>query len=89
MTKRTKITIETESLLIVRSRSRLRQWCPPCAAEREMVAIDPAGFGSDGTPVAAMEWLRSEHLHRSCSADGSLLVCLHSLLALGKTTKSS
>ena len=35
MAKQTKITIETDSLLILRGRSSVRAWCPRCAAEVE------------------------------------------------------
>ncbi len=89
MTKRTTITIETESLLVLCSRSRLRQWCPPCAADREMLAFEPARLGSAQMHSAVVEWLSSEHLHRSCSPDGSILICLHSLLALAQKTNAS
>src|SRR4051794_10313758 len=43
MAKQTKITIETDSLLILRGRNSTRAWCPRCAAEGEMIALENTG----------------------------------------------
>ena len=37
MAKQTKITIEIDSLLVVRGGNPVRAWCPRCAAEAEMI----------------------------------------------------
>jgi hypothetical protein len=81
MAKRTKITIETDSFLILRRGNSIRAWCPRCAAEAEMVALQRTGMISDPQRPLLEEWLNSEELHRSETADGSLLICLNSLLA--------
>jgi hypothetical protein len=81
MAKQTKITIETDSLLILRSRTSRRAWCPLCAAEGEMIALENVGVISNLERPAVEEWLNSEKLHRSQAADDSVLVCLNSLLA--------
>jgi hypothetical protein len=80
MAKRMKITIETDSLLILRGRSSLRGWCPQCAEESDMIRLDGAGVISNLTPPEVEEWLASEDLHRSQALDGSRLICLNSLL---------
>ena len=51
MAKQTKITIETDSLLILRGRNSKYAWCPQCAAEAEMVALDNVGVISNAKPV--------------------------------------
>jgi len=89
MAKRTKITIETDSLLILRGRSSRRAWCPLCAIESEVIALDNVGVISNLEPPALEEWLNSEELHRSQAADGSVLICLNSLLARVQNTKIS
>ena len=81
MAKKTKISIETESLLIMQSRTSRHAWCPLCAAEVEMIALGSAGIISNLEPAALEEWLNSSDLHRSKAADGSALICLNSLLA--------
>jgi hypothetical protein len=83
MAKQTKITIESQSLLILRGRSSARAWCPDCAAASEMIAIDSAGL------IANLERpLNSGELHQLQSTDGSTLICLNSLMARVRKTKT-
>jgi hypothetical protein len=85
----TKITIETESLLILQGRASRRAWCPLCAAEAEMIALESLGVVSNLDRLALEEWLNSGDLHCSRSADGSAQICLNSLLARVQKTKSA
>ena len=80
MAKRTKITIDTDSLLILRGRSSLRAWCPLCAAQGDMIALENVGVISNLAPSEVEEWLESKEIHRSQAADGGLVICLNSLL---------
>ncbi len=89
MAKQTTITIETDSLLMLRGRRSSRAWCPLCAAEGEMIALESVGVISNLEQPALEEWLNSGELHRSQAADGSELICLNSLLARVQNTKSS
>jgi hypothetical protein len=89
MAKLTKITIETDSLLILQGRSCRRAWCPRCAAEGEMIALEDIGMISNLDRHALEEWLNSGQLHRSQAIDGSTLICLNSLLARVQNTKTS
>jgi len=89
MAKQTRITIETDSLLILRGRNSRRGWCPLCAAEGEMIALENAGVISNLERRALEEWLNSGELHRSQAADGSAVVCLNSVLARVQNTKPS
>ncbi|HET6218963.1 MAG TPA: hypothetical protein VFE27_18210 [Acidobacteriaceae bacterium] len=87
MARQTRITIETDSLLILRGRSSLRAWCSRCAAEVEMVALNDTGVISNLERSELEEWINSGELHRLQAADGSTLMCLNSLLAhVQKTT---
>jgi hypothetical protein len=87
MAKQTRITIETDSLLILRGRSSVRAWCSRCAAEVEMIALEDMGVISNLERPELEEWLNSGELHRFQAADGSALTCLNSLLArVQKTT---
>jgi hypothetical protein len=89
MGKQTTITIETDSLLILRGGSSRRAWCPLCAAEGEVIALEEVGVISNLGRSALEEWLDSGELHLSQSADGSSLLCLKSLLARVQKTKPS
>ena len=87
MAKQTRITIETDSLLILRGRSSLRAWCSRCAADVEMIALEETGVVSNLERAELEAWLNSGELHRLQAADGSTLTCLNSLLArVQKTT---
>jgi hypothetical protein len=89
MAKHTKITIETDSLLVLRGRSSLRGWCPRCAAEGEMIRLDNIGVISNLEPSEVEAWLESEVIHRSRGSDGSPLICLNSLLRRVHKTKTA
>ena len=80
MSKETKITIETDSLLILRGRSPLRAWCPDCGSEVEMISLDGVGVISNLPPPEVEAWIRSDHLHHTTAADGASLICLNSIL---------
>lgn len=81
MTKKTTITFENDSLLIVQGCRPRRAWCQVCAAEGEMITLNNLGVMSNLEPSALAEWLNSSELHRFQAADGSWLICLNSLLA--------
>ncbi len=89
MAKQTTITIETDSLLILRGNSSNRAWCSRCEAEEEMIALDSMGVLSNLDTTAVEEWLSSGELHRSQAADGSSVICLKSLLARVQNAKAS
>jgi hypothetical protein len=89
MAKRTKITIETESLLVLRGRNMRRAWCVACAAEGEVIALEEIGLISNLERSALEQWLNSGNLHLSQIADGSTRICLNSLLACVQKTKNT
>lgn len=89
MAKQTKIMIETDSLVILRGQSSSRAWCPVCAAEGEVIAIERIGVISNLERPVLEDWLASDQLHLSEGADGSALLCLKSLLARVQKTKAS
>ena len=80
MSKETKITIESDSLLILRGRSSLRAWCADCASEVEMIPLDGVGVISNLAPPEVEAWIQSEDLHHVIAADGAPLICLNSML---------
>jgi hypothetical protein len=89
MSKQTRIIIETETLLILRGRNSRRTWCPQCAAEGEVIALEEVGIISNLDRSAFEEWVNSGELHRSETPNGSTLICLNSLLARVQKTKTS
>jgi hypothetical protein len=80
MAKRTRIRIETDSLLVLRGRPSLRAWCPQCGAEAEMIPLNDVGVVSNLPPAEVQAWIDSAELHRTQSAEGAALICLNSML---------
>ena len=89
MAKPTKITVETDSLMIVRGQNPTRAWCPRCSAEAEMVALERVGVITNLDQLALQAWLNSDALHRSRTAHGGEQICLNSLLARVLKTRIS
>jgi hypothetical protein len=89
MAKQTRITIESDSLFILRGQSSTRAWCQQCGADAEMIALENVGVVSNLNGPSLEAWLNSGELHRSQAGDGSALVCLNSLLARVQNTKLS
>jgi len=89
MAKQTKITIETDSLLVLRGGTSLRAWCPQCAAEAEMIPIEGVGVVSNLAPSEVEAWLECEEIHRSQAADGAQLICLNLLLKRVQKSKTA
>ena len=52
-----------------------------------MIALENIGVISNLEQPALEAWMHSEELHRSHAADGSVLICLNSLLARVQNTK--
>jgi hypothetical protein len=87
MAKRTRITIETDSLLVLRGRKSLRAWCPQCGAEAEMIPLDDLGVVSNLPPAEVQAWMESPDLHHTKTADGTALICLNSMLKRVRRTR--
>ena len=89
MTKQTKITIETESLLILRGRTSLLAWCQQCGGEAEMIPLEGMGVISNLPSPEVDAWIESEDIHRSQAPDGKTLICLNSLLKRVQKSKTA
>jgi hypothetical protein len=89
MAKQKKITIETDSLLILRGGIPLWAWCQQCRGEAEMIPLEGVGVISNLQPAEVEEWLESQDLHRSQTPNGETLICLNSLLKRVQKSKTA
>lgn len=80
MAKQVKITIETDSLLVLRGRIPLRAFCPECGTEADMIPLDDLGVVSNLPLEEVQSWLESESLHHITAANGAPMICLNSML---------
>ena len=74
----TRITVETETLVIVRREKAILAWCPDCLAEVDVIALDK--LTEPVTAAQIHEWFGANDLHFWQMAEGSVLICVKSLL---------
>ncbi|HEY6305907.1 MAG TPA: hypothetical protein VI488_05530 [Candidatus Angelobacter sp.] len=86
--KRTRITIETEQILIIRRRSCTRQWCWECGRAVDMVDLEQAGALTGLARRRLRDCARTEKWHLAAAADGAPLVCLDSMLAAQRQART-
>jgi|HubBroStandDraft_5_1064220.scaffolds.fasta_scaffold116747_2 hypothetical protein len=79
MKKTTRVTIETERVLILRCGSPGRIWCEQCAAETETVTLTALGNLAPEETEKIQQWLDKGELHWSQSPQGSVRICVRSL----------
>lgn len=89
MARQITITIETDSVLVLRGRRFLRVWCPQCGSESEMIPLNEVGVISNWPSPEVEAWIQSQDLHHSKAANGKHLVCLNSMLNRARQAKSS
>jgi len=77
-TARTRITVETETLLVVRQSKAALAWCPECGAEVNAIALDSVRQMLAGT--SRQERLGSGKVHSWQAANGPVQICVPSLL---------
>jgi hypothetical protein len=78
--KTTRITIETDSLLVVHRGKTVVTWCPVCRADVEAMTLEGETPG-DGISTAFLpDWLATGKLHFWRRAEGPAQICLPSLL---------
>lgn len=78
--KTTRITIETESLLVVHRGKTIVTWCPACGAVAEAMTLEGTSFGEDIPSTLLREWFAAGKLHLWSPDGGPSLICLTSLL---------
>ena len=80
LVKTTRITIETEGLLVVRRGKTIVTWCPACCAEAEAMTLEGDSLGEDIPSTLLSDWLAAGKLHLWSPDAGPVLICLTSLL---------
>jgi hypothetical protein len=78
--KTTRITVETETLVIVRHARAAVSWCPGCRAEVDVVTLDSDSLMEPATAAQIREWQATGKLHLSQPANGPIQICVSSLL---------
>jgi len=78
--KTTRITIETERILVVRRAEQVAGWCPICCRQGEFILLDNAALMEPVLAAQINEWHGTGKLHLLLEENGSTRICLASLL---------
>ncbi len=78
--KTTRITVETDTLMVIRRAKAIPAWCPDCRAEVDAIALGSDSLAEAATAAQLQEWLDTGKLHFWQPTDGPAQVCVPSLL---------
>jgi hypothetical protein len=78
--KTTRITVETETLIIVRRAQATLAWCPDCRAEVDVITLGQDSLIESATAAQIHEWQSTGKLHLWQPAHGLARICVTSLL---------
>jgi hypothetical protein len=78
--KTARITVETDTVIIVRQARTAPGWCPVCRAEVDVITLDSASVAEPGSGARLQDWLNTGKLHFWQSPNGPAQICLPSLL---------
>jgi hypothetical protein len=78
--RRTEITQETREVLVLRGHGKTSGWCDECGAPVKMVRPDEAAAAIGISLRLVFQQLEAGKLHFEETDEGSLFICLNSLL---------
>ena len=80
MLKTTRITVETDTLMVVRRAKAVLAWCPDCRSQVNVIALTHDSLAEAATAAQLQHWLDTGKLHLWQQADGPAQICVPSLL---------
>lgn len=87
MKRTTKVTIETERHIVIRSHGTpYRARCEECGAVVNLISVVEARTVVNVSSLAIHRWLDDGCLHFTEAPDGALFICLDSLMEWGLKT---
>jgi len=76
----TRITFETERVLVIRGKRCRDVWCEACGAQVQMVTLGEASSIAGLSELAICRQIDARFLHSTETPDGLIVICLNSLL---------
>lgn len=80
--KTTRITVETDQVVIIRRRRLTRFWCTQCQREEDFVPVEEVNHLLERHAPPATDPVAPEGLHFARTKDGSTVICVRSLLGV-------
>jgi hypothetical protein len=78
--KTTRITVETDTLIVVHRAKATVAWCPGCAAEVDVIRLTRDSVAEPATSAELERWMSTGKLHLWRSPEGTVQICVNSLL---------
>ena len=83
-TRKTRVTVETHQVLVVRSGRHFGEdWCVECCQRVKLVTADEAAVLTEVSLRTICKRVEANTLHFTETADGRLFICLNSLISSG------
>ena len=76
----TRITVETDTFLVIRRAKAALAWCPRCRAEVDVITLTPDSFAESATSAQVEHWVANGKLHLWHTTEGVVQICVTSLL---------
>jgi alkylation response protein AidB-like acyl-CoA dehydrogenase len=80
MAKQVTITIETNSVVVLRARASGRVWCNRCGTEGKVLTLGLRTQAENRGWAVLRELIARTDVHHEQAPDGSALICLDSLM---------
>lgn len=78
--KSIRVTVETDTLMVVRRAKAVTAWCPACGVQVDAITLTPDSFSEPAAAAEMKQWLAAGKLHLWSSEEGAVQVCVTSLL---------
>lgn len=78
--KRTRITVERDTIMLVRHARAERAWCPICRDEVDVMALGSEALAELLAANEVQGWIAAGRLHVSREPNAPVRICLPSLL---------
>jgi len=75
-----RVTVETDTLMLVRRAKAVTAWCPSCGAHVDAITLTTDSFEEPASAAQMQQWLAAGKLHLWRSNEGAVQVCVTSLL---------
>lgn len=75
-----KVTVETDTVMVVRHASTVPAWCPRCEVEVDVIGLESDGLAEPAATAQIQEWLDTGALHHWQPPGGPTQICLSSML---------
>jgi hypothetical protein len=80
LVRTSRITFETDTLMVIRRARAVVTWCPDCHAEVDVITFTSDSFPGPATVAQLQQWLGVGKLHLWQPTDSPTQICVPSLL---------